>query len=253
MIGDVTSPGGVSHLTENLWRFRRENAVDFCVVNGENASLVYTMKEKQAKELFAAGADVITGGNHTMRDLSGFSFLEREKNVLRPYNFPTDVPGHGYTVCDVCGFRLLVMNVMGQIHMDPVLDSPFAAIERILMREEGKYDLAVLDFHAEATGEKLAVGYAFDGRIQAIVGTHTHVPTADAHILPGGTAYVTDLGMCGESEGILGMEPKGVVKRMREHLSYPFAAAKGKPVAQGVLVTLDTDRKAATSIDRIEF
>ncbi len=252
-IGDVTSPGGVSHLSQNLWAFRRENAVDFCIVNGENASLVYSMKEEQAKEMLAAGADVITGGNHTMRNLSAFSYMDKEKNVLRPCNFPTDVPGHGYAVCDVCGYRLLVINAMGQVHIEPVLDSPFTAVDKILKREEGKYDLAVMDFHAEATGEKLAVGYAFDGKIQAVFGTHTHVPTADACLLPRGTAYVTDIGMCGETGGILGMEPKGVVERMRTHLSYPFSAAKGQVRAQGVLIVLDTDKKVAVSIDRIEF
>jgi metallophosphoesterase (TIGR00282 family) len=252
-IGDVTSPPGVRHLESELWRVRREWGVDFCVVNAENASLVSTLSREQAEVLLAAGADVLTGGNHTMRSRAIHSLLDSDERLLRPVNFPEDVPGAGYGIYDAKGYRVLVINAMGTVHIDPVLDSPYPYIDRILRREEGKYDFAVLDFHAEATGEKVAMGYAYDGKIQMIFGTHTHVPTADECILPLGTGYVTDVGMCGESGGVLGMNPEGVVRRMRTRLSIPFTPAGGKVVADGVLFTYDTTKGRTTEVRRIRF
>ena len=148
---------------------------------------------------------------------------------------------------------MLVMSAMGNVHIEPTLDSPFDYIERALRREEGGYDIALLDIHAEATGEKLAVAHAFDGCFSAVWGTHTHVPTADLQILPGGTGYVTDLGMCGESGGILGMDAASVVKRMRSHLPLKFEAASGVPRADGVIFTVDERSGKTTSIERVSF
>lgn len=252
-IGDVTSPAGVRHLEEELWRVRRDNGVDFCVVNAENASLVSTLSREQAQVLLSAGADVLTGGNHTMRSRSIHSLLDSDGRLLRPVNFPEDVPGAGYGIYDAKGYRALVINAMGNVHIDPVLDSPYPYIDRILRREEGRYDFAILDFHAEATGEKVAMGYAYDGKIQMIFGTHTHVPTADECILPFGTGYITDVGMCGESGGVLGMNPDGVVRRMRSRLNVPFTPAGGKAVAQGVLFTYDTTARRTVEVRRITF
>ena len=252
-IGDVTSPAGVRHLENELWRVRREYGVDFCVVNAENASLVATLSREQAELLFAAGADVLTGGNHTMRSRALHSLLDSDARLLRPVNFPEDVPGAGYGIYDAKGYAVLVINAMGTVHIDPVLDSPYPYIDRILRREEGKYDFAVLDFHAEATGEKVAMGYAYDGKIQMIFGTHTHVPTADECILPLGTGYISDVGMCGESEGVLGMNPDGVVRRMRTRMNIPFTPAGGKVVADGVLFTYDTTGRRVTDVRRIKF
>ena len=252
-IGDVTSPAGVRHLEDALWRVRREYGVDFCVVNAENASLVATLSREQAELLLAAGADVLTGGNHTMRSRAIHSLLDSDERLLRPVNFPEDVPGAGYGIYDAKGYRVLVINAMGTVHIDPVLDSPYPYIDRILRREEGKYDFAILDFHAEATGEKVAMGYAYDGRIQMIFGTHTHVPTADECILPEGTGYITDVGMCGESEGVLGMNPEGVVRRMRTRMNIPFTPAGGKVIANGVLFTYDTTKRRVTDVRRINF
>ena len=252
-IGDVTSPAGVRHLQDALWRVRRERGVDFCVVNAENASLVSTLSPEQAQVLLSAGADVLTGGNHTMRSRALHSLLDSDERLLRPVNFPEDVAGAGYGIYDAAGYRVLVINAMGNVHIEPVLDSPYPYIDRILRREEGKYDFAILDFHAEATGEKVAMGYAYDGKIQMIFGTHTHVPTADESILPLGTGYITDVGMCGESEGVLGMNPEGVVRRMRSRLSIPFTPAVGKVVAQGVIFTYDTTKRRTTDVRRITF
>lgn len=252
-IGDVTSPAGLEHLTKNLWRVREKNKIDFCVVNGENASLVTGISEEAAKLLLRSGADVISGGNHTLRNKSVYTFLDEEGAVLRPLNFGDAAPGEGYGIFDALGYRILVINVMGTVYMDPVLDSPFSHIDKVLSEQRNKYDFAVLDVHAEATGEKLAIGYAYDGKINVIFGTHTHVPTADARILPEGTGYISDLGMCGESGGVLGMDAACVVEKMRTRLPKKFVQAKGPVVADGVIFELNTTTGRVVDIERISF
>ena len=252
-IGDVTSPRGIDHLEKNLWRVRREYGVDFCVVNGENASFITGISPELSEALLKAGADVITGGNHTLRNTRAFTYLDDEAAVLRPINFGDSAAGHGYTIADAMGYRILVISALGNVNVEPNLDSPFGYIDRALKEESGRYDFAVLDIHAEATGEKLAIAHAYDGRINVIFGTHTHVPTADEQILPRGTGYITDVGMCGESGGILGMDVETVIYRMRTHLSHKFKAADGAPVANGALFTLDTGSGRVTEVKRIKF
>ncbi len=252
-IGDVTSPAGISHLERELWRVRREHGIDLCVVNGENAAFVTGISPELADTLFKSGADVITGGNHTLRNRSAFTYLDDTRDILRPINFGDGAPGHGYTVTDACGYRVLVINAMGNVYIDPVLDSPYKYIDKLLSELEGEYDLSVLDIHAEASGEKCAMGYAYDGRINVIFGTHTHVQTADEKILPAGTGYITDVGMCGESGGVLGMDAECVVERMRTHIAHKFKASSGACEANGVIFTLDTASKRVTNIERITF
>lgn len=252
-IGDVTSGGGVMHLEKNLWRVRREEKIDFCIVNAENAAGVYSYTPEQAERLLLAGADVLSGGNHTLRQKASYGILEENEALLRPINFGGDAPGRGYTVMKVGAVRIMVICAMGNVHIEPTLDAPFSFIERALAREKGNFDFAVLDIHAEATGEKLAVAHAFDGQIAAVFGTHTHVPTADLKILPGGTGYVSDLGMCGESGGILGMDAAGVVKKIRYHLPDRFVPAKGEPTADGVIFDIDESCAKTVALRRIVF
>ncbi len=252
-VGDVTSPGGLEHLAKQLWRTREENKIDFCIVNGENASLVTSISPDGARLLLRSGADVISGGNHTLKNKAVYSFIDEEKAMLRPLNFGADVPGSGYGIFDVQGYRILVINAMGTVYIEPQLDSPFSHIDRVLRTEEGKYDFAVLDIHAEATGEKLAIAYAYDGKINIVFGTHTHVPTADGRILPKGTGYISDLGMCGEEGGVLGMDADLVVEKMRTKLPKKFVAAKGAVVADGVIFDLDTSSGRVVGIERIIF
>lgn len=253
VIGDVTSPAGVEHLFKNLWKFRKERGIDFCVVNGENASFITGISPQLAEKLLRGGADCITGGNHTMHNKATYTFMDENSELVRPLNFGASAPGRGYTVLDACGQRMLVMNVMGNVHIEPVLDSPFAAVEAALRECEGKYDFSILDVHAEATGEKLAIGYAFDGRVNIVFGTHTHVQTADGQILPRGTGYITDIGMCGESGGVLGMDAMRVVERMSTHIPHPFKAADGECVADGVIFTLDTSSRRVTSVEPVKI
>lgn len=253
VIGDVTSPRGVLHLEEKLWRVRDKHSIDLCIVNAENASFITGASPQIAERILGAGADCLTGGNHTLRNKLTYTYIDNEERMLRPANFGSEAPGSGYTILNCMGYRVLVISVMGTVHIDPVLNSPFDALERVLAREEGRYDIAVLDIHAEATGEKMAIAYAFDGKIQVVFGTHTHVQTADEQILPRGTGYITDVGMCGESGGILGMDPEVVVKRMRTHLPLKFEAASGSPVAYGAIFTVDEATKRVTEVTRVKF
>ncbi len=252
-IGDVTGPGGIDYLEKNLWRIRREEKIDFCVVNGENASFITGISAELADALLKAGADVITGGNHTMRNRAAFTYLDDTPEVLRPLNFGDSVAGHGYTVAEALGYRMLVISAMGNIYMDPVLDSPFTHIDKLLASLEGKYDFSVLDIHAEATGEKLAIAHAYDGKINIVFGTHTHVQTADEQVLPHGTGYISDVGMCGEEGGILGMETESVVLRMRTKLGGKFKPAEGACRANAVIFTLDTKTGRVESAERRTF
>lgn len=252
-IGDVTSQGGLDHLRKSLWGVRRANNIDFCIVNGENASFITGISPEGAEELIKSGADAVTGGNHTMHNKATYTALDERCELLRPINFGDTAPGHGYSILDSGGYRMLVINALGRVHIEPQLDSFYGYIDRLLSREEGRYDFAILDLHAEATGEKLAAAYAYDGKINIIFGTHTHVPTADYRILPRGTGYVSDLGMCGESGGILGMDPEVVEARMRSGLPHKFKAAGGAPEADGVIFDLDTASGRVTAIERIKF
>lgn len=252
-IGDVTSPRGIEHLKNSLWKIRKELKVDFCIVNGENASFLTGISPDLADELLRAGADAITGGNHTMQNRQTYTYLDDTKEMIRPINFGDSAPGRGYSILNANGYRILVMNAMGCVHIEPNLDAPYSFIERALARESGNYDIAVLDIHAEASGEKYAVAMCYDGKFSIIFGTHTHVPTADEQILPKGTGYITDIGMCGESGGILGMDTECIIERMRTHLPNKYRAASGEPIAHGALFTVDEKSEKCTEVRRVSF
>ena len=251
-IGDITDSQTADYVASVLWDVRRKNGIDFAVVNAENASFISGASPEQAEKLLLGGADVITGGNHTMQVKSYHEYLENSKRAIRPVNYPPNVPGAGYTVLDCLGYRVLVINAMGRIGIEPALDNPFVAVERVLTRESGKYDFAILDFHAEATGEKNAMPHIFDGRISVIFGTHTHVQTADERIFPKGTAYITDIGMCGHSGGILGIDAGCIVSRMLTSLPAKYVEAQGKIEAEGVIFELDENFRGK-KIERIKF
>lgn len=252
-IGDITSPTGALHLEKNLWSVRRKFGIDFCVVNGENASFITGVSRIGAEKLLRSGVDVITGGNHTMQNHAAIPMLDEFPEVLRPINYGDGAPGHGYTVLDIGKARILVINAMGNIHIDPQLDMPYSYIDAALDTECGNYDIAVLDIHAEATGEKLAIAHNYDGKINVVFGTHTHVPTADASILPKGTGYISDLGMCGDGGGILGMEIESVLFKMKTKLPGKFKCATGTPYADGVIFSLDDNTGIVNEIKRIKF
>ena len=250
-IGDIVGVRAIEYLQQNLWKLRDRMGIDFVVANGENATEIHGLSASDAQKILDTGVDLITMGNHTWSKRDLYAFLDNTpEKIIRPANFPGSCPGCGYTVADVCGYRLLCMNVQGVAFMEPLSD-PFDAVEYILAREEGEYDISLLDFHAEATSEKYAMARVFDGKINMIFGTHTHVPTSDIRIPPGGTAYVTDLGMTGPDNGILGTDAQRVLRKMREHLPSQFIVADGKIRADAILFELDGNK--VTKISRLVF
>ena len=238
-VGDIVGAATVDYFKSNLWKTRDSLGVDFVVANGENASDIHGIGAADAQTVLDSGVDLITLGNHTWSRKDIYDFLDSNPTqIIRPANYPSSCPGFGYAIRSIQGYRVLFMNANGQAFMDP-LDSPFDAIELILAREEGNFDISVLDFHAEATSEKYAIARYFDGKINIIFGTHTHVPTADLQILPGGTAYVTDLGMSGPVNGILGTDSAASIRRIKDHMPARFVPATGEIRASAVLFELD--------------
>ena len=251
-LGDVVGKKAVEHLEKNLWSQRSLLGADMVIVNGENASDIYGIGATDAEALLSAGADLITLGNHAFGRRDIYTMLGDSQNIIRPANYPPLAPGGGYSIIDVCGYKALCINVMGTALMES-LACPFATVDRILDREAGNYDFAVMDIHAESTSEKIALGRYFDGRISVIFGTHTHVPTADEQILPMGSGYITDLGMTGPVNSIIGSDVKAVIDRMRTKISCRLTVADGDVSATGALFDLDTATKKVKSVTRIKF
>lgn len=250
-IGDIVGIRAIDHLQKNLWRIRDHMKIDLVVANGENATEIHGLSASDAQKILDSGVDLITMGNHTWSKRDLYDFLDNNSDkIIRPANYPGSSPGYGYTTVNVLGYRVLCMNVQGVAFMEPLAD-PFEAVEYILAREEGEYDISLLDFHAEATSEKYAMARVFDGKINIIFGTHTHVPTADCRILPGGTAYVTDLGMTGPDNGILGTDTERVLRKTRMHMPSQFIVADGEIKADAVLFELDDTK--VTKLCRVSF
>lgn len=252
-LGDVVGQKSIAYLKEHLWQQRRALGADFVVANGENATEIHGICAKDACALLDTGIDLLTLGNHTYgyRDL--YSYLEENsKVIIRPANYPPEAPGCGYTVTDINGYRVLCINIMGVVFLEP-LASPFDTVDKILSREEGNYDLSLLDIHAEATSEKLALGRYFDGRVTVMFGTHTHVPTADATVFPGGSGYLTDLGMCGPTESILGTATSVVVEKFRTHMPARFPVAEGPIRAYGALFDISESTRRVRAVIPVSF
>ncbi len=248
-IGDVVGVIGCHHLQDVLPRIKRELAVDVCIVNGENSADGNGITPASARYLFDAGADVITGGNHTFRRHEFYDLLEENEALVRPANLPAGTPGRGMTVIDRGRYQVTVINLQGTVYMD-ALTSPFDTLDSLL-KEAGNPKFCIVDFHAEATAEKRALaGYA-DGRISALFGTHTHVATADEQILSGGTGFITDIGMTGPIDSCLGVRTELSIQKMRSKLPVRFATAEGKCRMDGVLFTLDDKTGKCTAVKRI--
>ncbi len=252
-LGDVVGRETVGYLSRTLWTFRKKERIDLTVANGENTSDIKGLSAADAADLLDTGIDLITLGNHAFgcRDL--YDFLDNNgERIIRPANYPPASPGNGYTILNVDGWRLLCINVSGRVYLDP-LACPFETVERILEREKGAYDVALMDIHGEATSEKLALARCFDGRIQVMFGTHTHVPTADEKVLPHGSGYITDLGMSGPVDGILGTDAEAVIHRFRTQMPTRFGVATGRIEVQGAIFDLDESAHRVRSVKRIVF
>ena len=241
-LGDVVGRAGRHVVIENLPQWRRDLELDFVIVNGENAANGFGITPKICDQLYEAGADVIVLGNHAWDAREIIPHIDGEKRLLRPLNLPEGTPGRGAAVYEVPGGRrILIVQVLGRIFMDP-LDDPFAAVAKALQAHTlgGSVNAIFVDMHAEATSEKTAIGHYLDGRVSCVFGTHTHVPTADNQILPGGTAYMSDVGMCGDYDSVIGMEKSEPVRRFtRKMPGARFSPASGEATACGIYLEID--------------
>ena len=249
-VGDVVMEPGLRHLERHLRAVQKWKGVDFTVVNGENASGTGLTAE-QAERIYSAGADVVTLGNHAFGRSQIADFLEEAPWLLRPANYAVRAPGRGDGLYDLGAVRIRVLNLIGRCDLAWGADNPFAAADRLLAAGEGA-DFTLVDFHAEATSEKLAMGCYLDGRVSALWGTHTHVPTADERVRPGGTGYITDLGMTGPAESVLGVEPRQSIEGFLGGLPGRFRPAEGPCVLQGAIFTLDSATGLCTGVERID-
>jgi metallophosphoesterase (TIGR00282 family) len=250
-LGDVVGRSGRNAILERLPALRERYALDFVVVNGENAAGGFGITEPILMELLDAGADVVTGGNHIFDQREALVFIERYDRLLRPINYPSGTPGKGAGIFkSKTGADVLVINAQGRVFMGD-LDDPFRAVERELdaCGLKGGADAILIDFHAEATSEKEAMGYFVDGRASALIGTHTHVPTADEQILPKGTAYLSDVGMCGDFNSVIGMDKEEPLQRFLSKIpSARFAPALGEATLCGVAIDVDDETGLARAI-----
>jgi len=249
-VGDVVGNPGMDRICRSLRQLKRKTGADFVVVNGENASVV-GITPRQAEDILDAGADVITLGNHTYAKREIVDYMEDTSRILRPANFAPQSPGRGWGIFDSrCG-PVAVIDLQGRVNMDYTPDNPFLQVEKILKTLDTK--LILVELHAEATSEKLAMGYMLDGRISALWGTHTHVPTADAQVLPKGTGYVTDLGMTGPKNSVLGIRPELSIAKFRGDLTGRYQWAEGKTKLEAVLFTIDTATGSCRSAERVDI
>mgnify|MGYP000794060820 FL=1 len=251
-VGDVVGAPGLTFLTERLRAFQEQEHIDFTVVNGENANVV-GVTPKQADAIFAAGADVITLGNHTFGKPQIAAYLDEERYILRPANFTGRAPGHGCQVVDCGAFSVAVLVLIGRCDLDFNAENPFTTADKLLKAQTDKPTFTLVEFHAGATSEKLAMAYYLDGRVSALWGTHTHVPTADMQVFPKGTGYVTDLGMTGPVRSVLGIRPEQSVEFFLGGLPGRYQAAEGPCSAQGCIFTLNSDTGVCEKVDRIEI
>ena len=250
-VGDVTGDGGVDFLRRKLRAVKKEKGIDFVVVNGENAA-GNGLLPAHGEDILAAGADVITLGNHAFGKMQIGDFLEENPYILRPANFTGRAPGRGWAIYDCGRVQVGVLNLIGRCGLDFNAENPFTTADRILKKGD-KPTFVLVDFHAQATSEKLALSYYLDGRVGALWGTHTHVPTADERVCPKGTGYITDLGMTGPAESVLGIRPEQSVEFFLGGLPGRYQSPNGPCKMQGAIFTLDSTTGLCTGVERIDI
>jgi metallophosphoesterase (TIGR00282 family) len=249
-VGDVVGGPGMDRIRRSLRYLKRKTNADFVIVNGENAAVV-GMTPDQAEDILDAGADVITMGNHTYGKRELVSYMEDSSRILRPANLAPQAPGRGWGVYDSCAGPVTVIDLIGRCNMDYGPDNPFLMIDKILKEVDTK--IILVEFHAEATSEKLAMGYMLDGKVSALWGTHTHVPTADDQVLPQGTGYVTDLGMTGPLHSVLGIRPELSIAKFRGDLTQRYQWANGPTKLEAVLFTIDRNTGRCIKTERVDL
>ena len=245
-IGDIVGKPGRQAVRELVPDLRKEYGIDLVIANGENAAGGFGLTIATVQELLEDGVDIITSGNHIWAQKEIIPYLDEDVPVLRPLNYPPGVPGRGYVIKN----KTMVVNLMGRTFMTSI-DDPFRTMDKLLEELSARTKVIIIDFHAEATSEKVALGRYLDGRVSAVLGTHTHVGTIDTRILPGGTAYVTDIGMTGPDDSVIGDDPEAVIQRFLTMMPHHLSVGKGRPVFNAVMVEADEKSGHAISIERI--
>ena len=249
-VGDIVGEIGVKKLKEELPKIKKEENIDFVITNGENAAGGMGLMEKNFKDILEAGTNVVTMGNHTWGKKDIFKFIDDPK-ILRPANYPKGVVGKGLGIYECKDKKIAVMNFLGRVDLNVLTENPFVLAKEMVEELQGKVDIIFIDFHAEATAEKIAMGRFLDGKITALFGTHTHVQTADEQILPNGTAYITDLGMTGPKNSVIGMDTQASLKRFETTLPEKYKLADGECILNAVMFEIDEKTNKATNIERI--
>lgn len=251
ILGDIVSNIGCEHIRKILPDLKRKENIDFCIANGENSAAGNGITPFSAQYLFDSGVDIITTGNHVWRRKEIYDFLDERLDIVRPANYYEYNPGRGYSVSDLGRVKIGVINLAGTFSMDAA-DNPFRMCEKILEKIKD-CKIKIIDFHAEATSEKRAMGFFLDGKVTCVFGTHTHVQTADEQILPHGTAYITDVGMCGVRDSVLGVEKEIIMKKFFDGMPAFFNAANGECMINGIVLDVDVSSGKANEIKRINF
>lgn len=249
-VGDVIGNPGRRLLKEILPELKREYNIEAVIANGENSAGGIGITYSVAQELYAYGVDVITTGNHIWAKKEAINFIDSDKRIVRPANYNTELPGNGSTLFQLSNMSIGVINLLGRVYMDPI-DCPFKASLKEIERLKNKADIMVVDFHAEATSEKTALGWFLDGKVSVVFGTHTHVQTCDERILPGGTGYITDLGMTGPYNSIIGVDKDMVLRKFTTLIPEKFEVAKGNVQFNGVIFDINESNKKVEDIKRI--
>lgn len=251
-VGDIVGENGLKKAVQVLPNFKKEKDIDFMVMNGENAAGGMGITEKLYKTMLSIGADVVTMGNHTWGKKDIFNFID-DPQLIRPANYPKGVVGKGYTIRECKGKKITVINLIGRTDMNVLSENPFIKINEILEELKNKADIIIVDFHAEATAEKIAMGYYIDGKVNIVFGTHTHVQTADEQILEKGTAYITDIGMTGPKKSVIGMDVKASIKRFETTLPEKYKLAESECVLNGCIFELDDNTCRIMKVERVNM
>ena len=251
-IGDLVGSSGIMKLKNELPRLIEKEKIDFIIVNGENSAEGMGITEKNFKDILQEKVDVITMGNHTWGKKDIFKFIDHPK-LIRPANYPEGVVGKGYNIYSCKSKKIAVINLIGRVDMNVLSENPFIKAKEIIQEVKNKVDIIIIDFHAEATAEKIALGHFLDGKVTAVYGTHTHVQTADETILPKGTAYITDIGMTGPKDSVIGMEISASIKRFETTLPERYKIAAGECIFNGVIFNIDENTNKAKEIKRVKI
>ena len=253
ILGDVMGRPARRVVRDLVPSLIQKEEIDLVVANAENSAGGMGVDIKSAKELLSAGVQVLTSGNHIWKKKEIYPFLDEQESLIRPANFPSGAPGKGWCVWQHNGLRALVINVQGRVFMPNHVDDPFRCVDEILKQQGSHSRVVIVDMHAEATSEKYAMGWYLDGRVSLVFGTHTHVQTADERILPAGTAYITDVGMCGPFDSVIGMEKETVIRGFITQLPRQFEVAQDNVVLQGIIADIDEDNGKAKAIRRLRI